>query len=296
MLRNMILAKVFNSTAVYIRLRETTECPEARDDMDLAGMDLPDIAPGTVWLVGAGPGDPGLITIYAAHGLAHAEVIVYDALVDRQILDLANRDADLIFAGKRGGRPSPSQDDISQQLVALARAGRRVLRLKGGDPCVFGRGGEEALALAQAGIPFRLVPGITAGIGGLAYAGIPATHRDTNAAITFITGHTSGGDVPKALDWAALAKGSPTLVLYMALRHLDRIAALLMEAGRNPQEPVAIITSATTPGQRTLFTTLETADADAKAAAMAPPALVVIGENVAFHQQLDWFQALGAGN
>ena len=263
--------------------------------MDLTGMEMPDIAPGTVWLVGAGPGDPGLITIYAAHGLAHAEVIVYDALVDRQILDLANPHAEMIFAGKRGGRPSAAQEDISQKLVALARAGRRVLRLKGGDPCVFGRGGEEALALAQAGIPFRLVPGITAGIGGLAYAGIPATHRDTNAAITFITGHTAGGEVPKNLDWAALAKGSPTLVLYMALRHLDRIAALLMEAGRNPQEPVAIITSATTPGQRTLVTALETAAADAKAAAMTPPALVVIGENVAFHKQLDWFQALGTG-
>ncbi len=263
--------------------------------MDLAGMDLPDIAPGTVWLVGAGPGDPGLITVYAAHGLAHAEVVVYDALVNRQILDLANPGAEMIFAGKRGGRPSASQEDISQRLVELAQAGRRVLRLKGGDPCVFGRGGEEALALARAGIPFRLVPGITAGIGGLAYAGIPATHRDTNAAITFITGHTAGGDVPKNLDWAALAKGSPCLVLYMALLHLDRIAALLIEAGRNPQEPVAIITSATTRDQHTLFTTLETAAADAKAAAMGPPALVVIGENVAFHEQLDWFQALGAG-
>jgi len=258
-------------------------------------MDLPDIAPGTVWLVGAGPGDPGLITLYAAHGLAHAEAIVYDALVDQQVLELANPHAEMIFAGKRGGRPSANQEDISQRLVALARAGRRVLRLKGGDPCVFGRGGEEALALAQAGIPFRLVPGITAGIGGLAYAGIPATHRDTNAAITFITGHTAGGDVPKNLDWAALARGSPTLVLYMALRHLERIAALLMAAGRNPQEPVAIITSATTPRQRTLFTTLEAAATEAEAAAMVPPALIVIGENVAFHDQLDWFQALGAG-
>ncbi len=263
--------------------------------MDFAGMDLPDIAPGTVWLVGAGPGDPGLITVYAAHGLAHAEVVVYDALVDRQILDLANPAAEMIFAGKRGGRPSAAQEDISQRLVERARAGRRVLRLKGGDPCVFGRGGEEALALARAGIPFRLVPGITAGIGGLAYAGIPATHRDTNAAITFVTGHSAAGDVPKNLDWAALAKGSPTLVLYMALPHLEGIATLLMEAGRNPGEPVAIISRATTANQRTLFTTLEACAAAAKAAAMAPPALVVIGENVAFHEQLDWFKALGGG-
>jgi len=256
-------------------------------------MDLPDIAPGTVWLVGAGPGDPGLITAYAAHGLAHAEVIVYDALVDSQILSLANPDAEMVFAGKRGGRPSANQDDISQRLVALAQAGRRVLRIKGGDPCVFGRGGEEALALAQAGIPFRLVPGITVGIGGLAYAGIPATHRDTNAAITFITGHTAGGDVPKNLDWTALSKGSPTLVLYMALGHLECIADLLVTAGRNPQESVAIITNATMPSQRTLFTTLEAAAGAAKAAAMMPPALVVIGENVAFHDRLEWFQAIG---
>ncbi len=260
--------------------------------MDFTGMDLPDIAPGSVWLVGAGPGDPGLITVYAAHGLAHAEAIVYDALVDQKILDLANPRAEMIFAGKRGGRPSASQQDISERLVTLAQAGTRVLRLKGGDPCIFGRGGEEALALAHAGIPFRLVPGITAGIAGMAYAGIPATHRDTNAAITFITGHTAGGDVPDNLDWAALAKGSPTLVLYMALRHLDRICALLMEAGRNPGEPVAIISSATTPKQRILVTTLVRAAADSEAAAMAPPALVVIGENVAFHEQLDWFQAL----
>ena len=126
----------------------------------------------------------------------------------------------MIFAGKRGGRPSPSQDDISRQLVALARAGRRVARLKGGDPCLFGRGGEEAMALARAGIPFRIVPGITAGIGGLAYAGIPATHRDTNTAIAFITGHTAGGDVPGDLDWEALARGVPALVFYMGLTHL----------------------------------------------------------------------------
>ncbi|HSR56088.1 MAG TPA: uroporphyrinogen-III C-methyltransferase, partial [Alphaproteobacteria bacterium] len=176
--------------------------------MEIAGLDLPEIQPGSVWLVGAGPGDPGLITLHGAHGLAHADAVVYDALVDKRILELANREAELIFAGKRGGRPSADQEDISNQLVGLARAGRRVLRLKGGDPCIFGRGGEEALALAKAGIPFRMVPGITAGIGGLAYAGIPATHRDTNAAITFITGATTGGQVPSTLDWVALAKGS----------------------------------------------------------------------------------------
>jgi uroporphyrin-III C-methyltransferase len=262
--------------------------------MDTTDLNLPEIVPGSVWLVGAGPGDPGLITLLGAHGLAHAEVVVYDALVDKAVLDLASPEAEMVFAGKRGGRPSASQEDISNQLVALARDGRRVLRLKGGDPCLFGRGGEEALSLAKAGIPFRMVPGITAGIGGLAYAGIPATHRDTNAAITFITGHATGGAVPSDLDWKALAKGSPTLVIYMGLRHLERIAGLLIEAGRAPDEPLAILSDATLAGQRTLVTTLARADADAKAARMAPPALIVVGRNVAFHEQLDWFHALSA--
>lgn len=260
--------------------------------MEIAGLDLPEIQPGSVWLVGAGPGDPGLITLHGAHGLAHADAVVYDALVDKRILELANREAELIFAGKRGGRPSADQEDISNQLVGLARAGRRVLRLKGGDPCIFGRGGEEALALAKAGIPFRMVPGITAGIGGLAYAGIPATHRDTNAAITFITGATTGGQVPSTLDWVALAKGSPTLVIYMGLGHLERIAAILMEAGRDPAEPVAVLTDATLPGQRILITTLKTAAADTKSANMTPPAMIIIGRNVAFHKELDWFRAV----
>src|SRR5438067_3456727 len=142
----------------------------------------------------------------------------------------------LDYAGKRGGRPSPSQPDISARLIRLAQEGRRVLRLKGGDPCVFGRGGEEALALAEAGVPFRIVPGITAGIGGLAYAGIPVTHRDTNAAVTFVTGHGADGKLPP-LDWAALAKGSPTLVLYMARKHAGEIAAALIQAGRRESEP-----------------------------------------------------------
>jgi uroporphyrin-III C-methyltransferase len=260
--------------------------------MEIAGLNLPEIQPGSVWLVGAGPGDPGLITLLGAHGLAHAEAVVYDALVDKAILELAGKDARMIFAGKRGGRPSPDQEDISNRLVSLARAGRRVLRLKGGDPCIFGRGGEEAQALARAGIPFRLVPGITAGIGGLAYAGIPATHRETNPAITFITGAAAGGKVPTDLDWAALARGSPTLVIYMALRNLAPIASLLIEAGRDAAEPVAVISDATLPGQRTLVTTLETAAADAESRGMTPPALVVVGRNVAFHAELAWFREL----
>jgi len=159
-------------------------------------MELPEFLPGTVWLVGAGPGEPGLLSLLALHALRHADVVVHDALVDPRILRLARPEAALEFAGKRGGKPSPKQPDISARLVQLARAGQRVLRLKGGDPFVFGRGAEEGLALVAAGVTFRVVPGITAGIGGLTYAGIPTTHRDSNAAVTFVTGHSSAGRCP----------------------------------------------------------------------------------------------------
>src|SRR3954470_20397350 len=201
--------------------------------MDDRRLNLPEFATGSVWLVGAGPGDPGLLTALALHALDRADSIVYDALVDPRVLALARPGASLEFAGKRGGRPSPRQPDITARLIALARSGRRVLRLKGGDPCIFGRGGEEALALAEARVPFRIVPGISAGIGGLAYAGIPVTHRDINSAVTFVTGHDSDGTVPSTVDWAALARGSPVIVVYMGLQHLDGIAARLIAAGRS---------------------------------------------------------------
>jgi uroporphyrin-III C-methyltransferase len=260
--------------------------------IDGARLKLPDFAPGSVWLVGAGPGDPGLLTALALHALDHADTLVYDALVDPRILELARPGAVLESAGKRGGRPSPSQPDISARLIRLAREGNRVLRLKGGDPCVFGRGGEEALALADARIPFRIVPGITAGIGGLAYAGIPVTHRDIASAVTFVTGHERGGAVPEGLDWAAIARGSPIIVLYMALNHLDRIAARLILAGRPRHEPVAIISKATTPAQRVLVSTLEEAAAAAQAARIEAPTIIVIGAVVGLRASLDW---LGAG-
>jgi uroporphyrin-III C-methyltransferase len=254
--------------------------------------ELPPFEPGTVWLVGAGPGDPGLLTLLAFHALRTADVIVYDALVDPRILKLATPTARLIHAGKRGGRPSPAQADISRTLVEEARRNVRVLRLKGGDPFVFGRGGEEAQALAEAGIPFRLVPGITAGIGGLAYAGIPATHRDVNSAVAFVTGHAAGGDVPGDVDWEALGRGAPVLVIYMALQHLGDIAKRLMDAGRAADEPVAVVSRATTADQKVLETTLARAGRDAAASGIKPPAIVVVGRAVRMRKNLEWFRAL----
>ena len=253
---------------------------------------LPDFDPGWVWLVGAGPGDPGLLTLLAAKALAEADAVVYDALVDERCLALARPGAILEFAGKRGGKPSPKQPDISRRLIRLAQEGNRVLRLKGGDPFVFGRGGEEALALVAAGIPFRVVPGITAGIGGLAYAGIPATHRDVNEAVTFITGHNVSGEVPDGLDWPALAKGAPVLVFYMALKHLAQIRDRLIGAGRPAGDAAAVISNAATERQRTLITTLGRLVEDVAAAEIGPPAIVVIGPAVRMAVGLDWLGAM----
>lgn len=254
-----------------------------------ARLGLPSLEPGWVWLAGAGPGDPGLASLNTIHAIADADVILCDALVSRELLKLSRPDATIVNAGKRGGKPSSSQTAISAQLVSHARKGMRVLRLKGGDPFVFGRGAEEALSLVKAGIPFRIVPGVTAGIGGLAYAGIPATHRDTNQAVTFITGTSVNGHAP-ALDWLAIAKGSPTIVLYMARRHAREIAANLVAAGRSPHEPAAIVSNASLENQVTTITELArlgdlAPDADA-------PAILVIGENVRLASGLDWLGAL----
>ncbi len=254
------------------------------------GLPLPRFDGGWVWLVGAGPGDPGLVTLNGLAGLRQADVVVYDALVDDRVLDLARPGAEMIFAGKRGGRPSPTQRSISLRLIDLARSGKRVLRLKGGDPFVFGRGGEEALALVDAGIPFRIVPGVTAGIGGLAYAGIPATHRDSNSAVTFITGHSVTGDIPDNLDWDALAKGAPVIILYMAVKHMPEIARRLLEGGRDPQEPMAFVSNAATDKQTVVECTLGTAEDAAKQ--VKPPAIVAIGPVVSLRAGLDWLGAM----
>ncbi|CAN7418804.1 uroporphyrinogen-III C-methyltransferase [Ensifer adhaerens] len=253
---------------------------------------LPALEKGSVWLVGAGPGDPGLLTLHAANALRQADVIVHDALVNEDCLKLARPGAVLEFAGKRGGKPSPKQRDISLRLVELARAGNRVLRLKGGDPFVFGRGGEEALTLVEHQVPFRIVPGITAGIGGLAYAGIPVTHREVNHAVTFLTGHDSSGLVPDRINWQGIASGSPVIVMYMAMKHIGAITANLIAGGRSPDEPVAFVCNAATPQQAVLETTLARAEADVAAAGLEPPAIVVVGEVVRLRAALDWIGAL----
>lgn len=259
-------------------------------DLGPLGRHMPTFAPGSVWLVGAGPGDPGLLTARAIHALAEADVLVYDALVAPEILDLARPEATREFAGKRGGKPSAKQRDITERLIELARTGLRVLRLKGGDPYVFGRGGEEALALAAAGIPFQVVPGITSGLGGLAAAGIPATTRDTNQAIILMTGHYAVQG-PEAVDWAAYARTGAPLVLYMAMNNLAAIVGELIAAGLPPETPVGFVTKATTPEQRVLVSTLATAVADVATAGFEAPTVTVIGSIVPLRAALGFADA-----
>ncbi|MEM7239757.1 MAG: uroporphyrinogen-III C-methyltransferase [Pseudomonadota bacterium] len=262
------------------------------DAQHLPTANWPDLLPGWVWLVGAGPGDPGLMTLHGLSALRQADHVIYDALVDDRILDWASPDAIREYAGKRGGKPSPQQRDISLRLIELARSGKRVLRLKGGDPFVFGRGGEEAQTLAASGVPFRIVPGISSGIGGLAYAGIPVTHRDVNQAVTFLTGHDQSGDAPGGINWDALARSSPVIVAYMAMKTLPKITASLMAAGRSPGEPVAVVMNATLDSMQVVETTLGKAVQDVAAAGIRPPALVCIGEVVRMRACLDWMSQM----
>ena len=237
---------------------------------------FPDMAPGEVWLVGAGPGDPRLLTVMAIHALRSADTIVHDALVDRRILRLARDGADIRFAGKRGGRPSPQQRDINELIIAEAKKGRRVLRLKGGDPFVFGRGGEEANALVRAGIPFRVVPGLTSGLAAPALAGIPATTRETNHAVILAAGHRAEGD-DAARAWEALAATGQPIILYMALAQLEEIAAAFLRGGLSPDTPAAIVSHATSDSERIVDTRLGDLVADAKAHDVEAPAVIVVG-------------------
>jgi uroporphyrin-III C-methyltransferase/precorrin-2 dehydrogenase/sirohydrochlorin ferrochelatase len=240
-----------------------------------------------VWLVGAGPGDPGLLTLKAARVLARAEVVVHDHLVAPEILAMVPQRAELIYAGKQRGRHTLTQDKINALLVRLARRGKRVVRLKGGDPFIFGRGGEEAQALARAGIRFEVVPGVTAAAGVAAYAGIPLTHRDLAQACVLVTGSRRRGAAE--LDWKALARPDQTIVVYMGLPGLERISRELIAHGLSPRTPAAIIQQGTTATQRVVAGTLAALPRLAAEAQLRAPTLIVIGRVVRLRKALDWF-------
>jgi uroporphyrin-III C-methyltransferase len=246
---------------------------------------FPEMRAGEVWLVGAGPGDPRLLTVMAVHALRSADAIVHDALVDPRILKLAHPAAELHHAGKRGGKPSAHQRDINELIVALAKQGRRVLRLKGGDPFVFGRGGEEAFALVKAGIPYRIVPGLTAGLAAPALAGIPATTRETNHAVILAAGHRADDD-RAAGEWELLAATGQPVILYMALAQLADIVAAFERAGRPAETPATVISHATGPEERILESSLGSLVADVNAHAIEAPAVIVIGANAALRGAL----------
>jgi uroporphyrinogen III methyltransferase/synthase len=262
--------------------------------------------PGRVHLVGAGPGDPGLLTARALELIARADTILYDRLIPMQALDGARADAELLFVGKEGGGESVPQEQTQELMIERARAGREVVRLKGGDPFVFGRGGEEALALREAGIEFGVVPGVTAGVAAAAYAGIPVTHRGLSTGVALVTGHTQTataeeghaegtgrtGDDPgqqePELDWRALAAFPGTLVFYMGVRQLERIAGSLIGAGRQGSQPVALVERGTLPDQRTVTGTLETIAEVARREQVKAPAITIVGAVAELAESLHW--------
>ena len=246
---------------------------------------MPDFPAGEVWLAGAGPGDPRLLTLLALHALATADDIVHDALVDPRVLGLKRAEAELIPAGKRGGRPSPRQREINEILIERAKAGRRVLRLKGGDPFVFGRGWDEASALTAAGIRFRIIPGITAGLAAAALAGIPATTRETNHAVVLAAGHRAE-DGGSRTDWAALAKLGQPIVLYMPMTQLPEIVLALQQGGLAKETPAALLQSATTENEQVLESTLGALVDDARRNRIGSPAILMVGAVVGLRRQL----------
>ncbi len=250
----------------------------------------PDAAAGRVYLVGAGPGDPGLLTARALQLIAAADVVLYDRLTPAAALDGARADAELLFVGKEGGGASVPQEHTEALMVERAQAGKLVVRLKGGDPFVFGRGGEEALTLRDARIAYEVVPGVTAGIAVPAYAGIPVTHRGLSSAVALVTGHEDPGKEP-AVDWPALAAFPGTLVLYMGVRQLPRIVESLLAAGRSPSEPAAVLEAGTLPGQRTVSGTLATIAQEARLQDVRPPAITVVGPVAALAPVLSWLPA-----
>ena len=246
---------------------------------------------GRVFLVGAGPGDPGLITVAASEALARADVVVYDRLVNERLLDLAPEDAERIYVGKQPDRHTMKQEEINALLVARAKQGGSVVRLKGGDPFVFGRGGEEAQALAEADVRFEVVPGVTSAIAAAAYAGIPVTHRGLAASVAFVTGHEDPAKGEQDVDWEKLATAVDTLVLMMGVGQLDRIAERLIAAGRSADTAVAVVEWGTLPRQRTVTAKLSTIAAQVADAGLSSPALVVVGDVVGLRDTLNWFES-----
>ncbi len=243
-----------------------------------------------VYLVGAGPGDPGLMTRRSLELVASADAILYDRLIPPGALDGARPDAELRYVGKEPGAAAVTQAETNELLIELARAGKRVVRLKGGDPFVFGRGGEEAEALAAAGVPFEVVPGVTAGVAAPAYAGIPVTHRDAASAVAFVTGHEDPEKPGSALDWEALARFPGTLVFYMGIKRLPLIAERLAAAGRDPDEAVAVVERGTHPGQRSIVDTLGGIAARVEAEEVRPPAITVVGPVAELRETISWLE------
>lgn len=243
---------------------------------------------GEVYLVGAGPGDPDLLTFRALRLLQQAEVIIYDRLVSEEILDLARRDADLVYVGKERDKHTLPQEDINQMLVRIAKKGRRVLRLKGGDPFIFGRGGEEIETLMEEGIPFQVVPGITAASGAASYGGIPLTHRDYAQSALFVTGHLKDGTMN--LNWNALVQPRQTVVVYMGLLGVKTLCEKLIEHGLSGDTPMALVQQATTANQKVLIASVASMHEKMQGAGIKPPTLIIIGEVVQLHEKLAWFQ------
>lgn len=243
---------------------------------------------GKVFLVGSGPGELELLTLRAARLLGSADTIVFDNLVGADILSLARPDAERVYVGKESGKHTMQQEDINRLLVRLAREGKQVVRLKGGDPFIFGRGGEEVEELHNAGIPFEVVPGITAACGAAAFSGIPLTHRDHAQACLFVTGHLKDGTC--SLDWPALVRPRQTLVIYMGVLALPEISRQLIAHGMPPETPAACIRKATQPEQKTLIGTIGDLPQRVADAHLRPPALLIIGSVVAMREQMNWFE------
>lgn len=241
---------------------------------------------GKVYLVGAGPGDPGLLTLKGKTLLEHADVVVYDALVSPEILGMINPQAEKINAGKRRGRHSKLQTETTKTLIEKAQTAAVVVRLKGGDPFVFGRGGEEAQDLIAAGVPVETVPGVTSGIAAPAYAGIPLTHRGYSSSVTFVTGHEAVGKYRPQVNWGAIAQGSETIVIYMGVHNLTNIVPQLLQAGLSPETPIALIRWGTTPKQEELIGTIETIVEQVEKTGFEAPAIAIIGSVVNLHDVL----------